>query len=118
MTCPRLEETSALFDGALGDDAAAAARAHVDGCAECRAFDAHMRRVRDALREPVAFAAAPAPRALWRRRIAIPLPVALLLFALLVALLLPRRAARETGAFDGFDAGRAPVVVVRSRGAR
>jgi anti-sigma factor RsiW len=117
MSCPQLEETSALFDDALDADAARVARVHVERCAECSAFATHMQRARDVLREP-AFLQRDAPRPLWRRRIAVPVPLALLLLAAVVWLALPRRAARSGGAFDGFDAGRAPVVSVRSRGAR
>jgi anti-sigma factor RsiW len=42
MTCPSREDLVAVLDGALSPDALAAARAHADGCARCRAELAHL----------------------------------------------------------------------------
>src|SRR5689334_17339050 len=71
MTCPHLEETSALFDGRDID------RTHADSCDECRAFLADAAQLREALGE-VTFAAP-------RRRVApILVPVALMLCLVLI----------------------------------
>ena len=82
MTCPHLEETSALFDGRNVD------RTHADSCDECRAFLADAAQLRESL---VILSEAKDP--LPRRRIApILVPVALMLCLVLGFILGERRA--------------------------
>jgi hypothetical protein len=123
MTCSRLEETSALFDGELDALQAETARAHVPTCAECTHFEADLRHLRTSLRDLSATNAV-AATPWWRRRIAIPLPVLanlVLAVVILAAVLLvraPRTAvAPRATSFEDFDAGRPPVVYVRPRSA-
>ena len=49
MTCPHLEETSALFDGELRGDDAAQARQHLAACAACSALQHDLLQLRGAL---------------------------------------------------------------------
>jgi hypothetical protein len=49
MTCPHLEQTSALFDGALSADIARAAREHLSTCAPCAAFQRDLLQMRGEL---------------------------------------------------------------------
>ena len=99
MTCPHLEETSALFDGRSID------RTHADSCDECRAFLADAAQLREALRE-VTFATP-------RRRIApILVPIALMLCIVVVFFLRSERN-DDTGAFAGLDGGGRAVIAVK-----
>lgn len=112
MSCPHLERTSALFDGA-GD---AEARAHAQSCAECRAFlddAAHLRASLRSLEIP------DAPVPLWRRRIAIPVPVFLAIVAIVIWSLWPRDPrADAAGAFAGLDGGERAQISVRVQESR
>ena len=75
MTCPHLEETSALFDGRAID------RAHADACDECQAFLADAAALRESLQD-VKFDVEPR-----RRLLPILVPAALVLcFVLFFAL--------------------------------
>ena len=99
MTCPHLEETSALFDGRAID------RSHADSCDECRAFLADAAQLREALSE-VTFATS-------HRRIApILVPVALMLCLVLVFFLRTERT-EESGPFAGLDGGGRAVIAVK-----
>lgn len=87
MSCEFEEEVSAWHDGELSDTDAVRIAAHVAQCASCTAlvadFDAVRRSVR-ALRDlRVSGVAVP----FWRRRIAIPLPIAATLAILFVSAL-------------------------------
>lgn len=99
MTCPHLEETSALFDGRAID------RTHAGSCGECRAFLADAAQLRESLRE-VTFATP-------HRRIApILVPIALML-SIVIALLLHIERADDAGPFAGLDGGGRAVIAVK-----
>lgn len=99
MTCPYLEETSALFDRQAID------RTHADSCDECRTFLADAARLRESLRE-VTFATSP------RRIVPILVPAALVL-CLLVALFLRTGKPADDGPFAGLDGGGRAVISVK-----
>lgn len=99
MTCPHLEETSALFDRQAID------RTHADACDECRAFLADAAQLRETLRE-VTFATP-------RRRIAPILVPAALVLCLIAALVLRNDHAEESGPFAGLDGGGRAVISVK-----
>jgi predicted anti-sigma-YlaC factor YlaD len=99
MTCPHLEETSALFDGRPID------RAHADSCEECRAFLADAAQLRESL-QGVTFATP-------RRRLAPILVPAALVLAVIAALLFRNDAAEERGPFAGLDGGGRAVIAVK-----
>ena len=99
MTCPHLEETSALFDGRAID------RAHADACDECQAFLADAAALRESLQD-VTFDVEPR-----RRLLPILVPAALVLcFALFFVL---RETPRNDGAFAGLDGGGRAVIAVK-----
>lgn len=100
MTCPHLEDTSALFDGRPID------RTHAGSCEECRAFLADAAALRESLRE-VTFDVEPR-----RRRIAPILVPAALVLALLATLFL-RTEPEDTGPFAGLDGGGRAVITVK-----
>ncbi len=100
MTCPHLEETSALFDGRPID------RTHADSCDECRAFLSDAAQLREAMRD-VTFAAAP------RRRIAPVLVPAALVLCLIAAIFLRPEKPEDTGPFAGLDGGGRTVIAVK-----
>jgi len=99
MTCPHLEETSALFDGRAID------RTHADACDECRAFLADATALRDSLRD-VTFDVAPRPRIL-----PILVPAALVLCVVLFFFL--RETPQDDGAFAGLDGGGRATISVK-----
>ena len=99
MTCPHLEETSALFDGRAID------RAHADACDECQAFLADAAALRESLQD-VTFDVEPR-----RRLLPILVPAAVVLcFVLFFAL---RETPRNDGAFAGLDGGGRAVIAVK-----
>ena len=100
MTCPHLEDTSALFDGRPID------RAHADSCEECRAFLADAASLREAMRD-VTFATAP------RTRIARILVPATLMLCLALFLFFRNDATEEAGPFAGLDGGGRAVITVK-----
>lgn len=100
MTCPHLEETSALFDGRAID------RTHADSCDECRAFLSDAARLREAMRN-VTFATTP------RRRIAPVLVPAALVLGLIAAIFLRPDRPEDTGPFAGLDGGGRAVIAVK-----
>jgi hypothetical protein len=102
MTCPHLEETSALFDGAHDD------RTHADSCAECRAFLADAALLCDSLAD---LSQAPAPQP--KRRVGpILVPAAVLLCIVLFLILRPAKI-EESGPFAGLDGGGRAVISVK-----
>jgi len=101
MTCPHLEDTSAIFDGREID------RTHADSCDACRAFLADAAALREQL---VILSNAKDP--LPRRRIAtILVPAALVLC--LIAILLLRTEREDNGPFAGLDGGGRAVITVK-----
>lgn len=70
MNCPFAEDVSAYFDGEVTAEERARVEAHLETCASCRAMLADFRDLRAAFHPVVP---------LWRRRVAIPLPVAAVL---------------------------------------
>lgn len=114
MSCPHLERTSALFDGL--DDAEA--RAHAETCAECRAFLDDATHLRASLRS-LEIPDIPARVPFWRRRIAIPVPLFLAIFTLVVWSLWPRDPrADAAGTFAGLDGGGRATISVRPQESR
>ena len=124
MSCPHLEETSALFDDALDVDDAARARTHLASCGECGALHRDLLRLRADLQDARrATDRVPMPTDARRPR-SLPLRISLAFNVLLLLALLglgvaqQRRladAARDGGVFAGLDAGARPVVHVRPR---
>ena len=98
MTCPHLEETSALFDGAAVD------RTHADACHECQAFLRDAAQLRDSLRD-VTFETK-------RRYVPVLVPAAIVLCLVLFLLLRPEQIEDE-GPFAGLDGGGRAVIVVK-----
>ena len=98
MTCPRLEETSALFDGADID------RTHADACEECQAFLRDAARLRESLRD-VTFETK-------RRPVMLLVPAAIVLCLVLFLLLRPAKI-EDDGPFAGLDGGGRAVIVVK-----
>jgi putative zinc finger protein len=81
MSCAFEEDVSAWYDGELTDAEAARVVAHIDQCASCAALVADFDSVRRSLRESLRVAAADhgRPGTFWKRRVAIPLPIAAVL---------------------------------------
>lgn len=102
MSCPHLEETSALFDGRDID------RAHAGSCDECRAFLADAASLREHL-VILSEAKDLPPR---RRFLPILVPAALVLCVVLF-LFLRDDAPRDDGAFAGLDGGGRAVIAVK-----
>jgi hypothetical protein len=100
MTCPHLEETSALFDGADVDCT------HADACDECRAFLADAAQLRESLRGAT-FDAAPR-----RRFVSLLVPAIIVLCVVLFFIVRPRRT-EDAGPFAGLDGGGRAVIVVK-----
>lgn len=98
MTCPHLEETSALFDGAAID------RTHSDACEECQAFLRDAAQLRESLRH-VTFE----PK---RRSVMMLVPAAIVLCLVLFLLLRPQKS-EDDGPFAGLDGGGRAVIVVK-----
>ena len=98
MTCPHLEETSALFDGASAD------RSHADACDECRAFLRDAALLRDSLRH-VTFETK-------RRYVPVLVPAAIVLCLVLFLWLRPEQV-EDDGPFAGLDGGGRAVIVVK-----
>lgn len=98
MTCPHLEETSALFDGASTD------RSHADACDECRAFLRDAALLRESLRH-VTFETK-------RRYVPVLVPAALVLCLVLFLWLRPEKS-EDDGPFAGLDGGGRAVIVVK-----
>jgi hypothetical protein len=114
MTCPHLEETSALFDGRDID------RTHSNSCEECRAFLADAAALRESLRAVIPSV----ERGTWAGGAAVtrivPRPLRSLAtlgmtVALCVVLFLFLRPdkAEDTGPFAGLDGGGRAVVTVK-----
>lgn len=104
MSCPHLEQTSAIFDGAAIDDG------HT--CDECRAFAADATELRAVMlrHRDATFAAAPRRRrALWL------VPAAALLAIVIAFVTLRAPAPAESGPFAGLDAGKRAVITVKDR---
>lgn len=101
MTCPHLEETSALFDGRAID------RTHADSCDECRAFLSDAAQLREAMRD-MTFATSPR-----RRRIAPVLVPAALVLGLIAAIFLRPDRPEDAGPFAGLDGGGRAVIAVK-----
>ena len=100
MTCPHLEETSALFDGRPVD------RAHAGACPECRAFLADAAHLRESMRT-LTFPEAP------RRRLAPILVPAALVLGIVAAFFLRPDPSAETGPLAGLDGGGRAVISVK-----
>ncbi len=103
MTCPHLEETSALFDQMTGGRPIDGT--HAGSCDECRAFLADAAQLREALRE-VTFTAP-------RRRIAPILVPAALVLCLVLAFFLRTDEPEDDGPFAGLDGGGRAVITVK-----
>ena len=103
MTCPHLEETSALFDGATND------RTHADQCAECTAFLADAAQLRDSLRS---FVPAPSPRRTPARRHVFAGAFILALCVILVLVFRPEKAETDSP-FAGLDGGGRATITVK-----
>ncbi|HEX7831779.1 MAG TPA: hypothetical protein VF787_19140 [Thermoanaerobaculia bacterium] len=105
MSCPRLEQTSAIFDGAAIDDG------HIATCDECRAFVADASALRDVMvrQRDATFDVAP------RRRRALWLVPAAAVLAIVIAFVTLRSPSNDTGAFAGFDPGKRAVITVKGR---
>ncbi len=102
MTCPHLEETSALFDRWTGGREID--RTHADSCDECSAFLVDAAQLRESLRE-VTFAT---PR---RRLLPILVPIALMI-CVVIALLRDEHVG-DNGPFAGLDGGGRAVIAVK-----
>lgn len=100
MTCPQLEETSALFDGAAID------RTHADSCDECRAFLGDAAQLRESLRG-MTFDVAP------RRRLVLLLVPAIVVLCVVVFFLVRPRRTEDAGPFAGLDGGGRAVITVK-----
>ena len=98
MSCPHLEETSALFDGVSID------RGHADACDECRAFLRDAAQLRESLRH-VSFEP--------KRRVAPVLVPAVIVLCLVLFLLLRPEKIEDDGPFAGLDGGGRAVIVVK-----
>ncbi|HEX6083612.1 MAG TPA: hypothetical protein VF266_03745 [Thermoanaerobaculia bacterium] len=98
MTCPHLEETSALFDGAAID------RTHADACGECQAFLRDAAQLRESLRV-VTFETR-------RRYVPLLVPAAIVLCLVLFLMLRPEKI-EDDGPFAGLDGGERAVIVVK-----
>jgi len=130
MTCEFSDKLAPFHDDELSDDQAAAVRAHLETCAECRAarqalvdVGAALRAELDAVRAPTpaeqlaalteVLTAARAP--LWRRRVAVPVPVlgglvvAALAFAVIATVARRDRPASE----EASPGGRLVIEVVK-----
>ncbi len=90
MDCNFAVKVSMLLDGELSPEESAGVRKHLAECPECREMESDFRffreRIRDALAADAAVSPAfPAPRRVpfWKRKIAVPVPLAAL--ALLLA---------------------------------
>lgn len=118
MNCPFAEEVSAYFDGELPSEERARIEAHLETCATCREMLADFRELRATLRPVVP---------LWRRRVAVPLPVAaMLVLALILAPFVafrrgevraaaPSAPAAKSDVFARYDGGRRAVIAVRNQ---
>lgn len=98
MTCPHLEKTSAIFDGAVADDG------HT--CDECRAFLVDAAQLRESLRG-IDFVETP------RRRLAPVLVPAMLVVVLVLVLLLRPKTNVDDAPFAGLDGGGRAVITVK-----
>lgn len=99
MTCPHLEDTSALFDGHEID------RTHADSCEECRVFLADAARLRESMRT-ITFTT-------QRRRIVPILVPAALLLCIVAAIFFRRDKPEDGGPFAGLDGGGRAVIAVK-----
>ncbi|HSP14137.1 MAG TPA: hypothetical protein VLV78_05235 [Thermoanaerobaculia bacterium] len=128
MSCPDRETLSAWFDGEV--DAPEIAT-HAEECRACRSFLGDLGLIRSSVlaeRPPLrrevridsilrqAFTAAP----WWRRRIATPVPVIVLLLLLgllfIPALFVRKAESASRGEFHDYDPGGRAVMYVRSQG--
>jgi predicted anti-sigma-YlaC factor YlaD len=118
MSCPFEENVSALFDGELDAAEVARVQAHIDTCDSCRAFLEDAGEIRGSMRVLDRIAPAAPRRSVWRRRIAVPLPIAAILALAIVLVpvvtLLRRPAAPALNdVFTRYDGGRRAVIYVR-----
>lgn len=113
MTCPHLEETSALFDGHAHE----AARIHADGCAECTAFLADAASMRASLRDAAVLhllPAAPLPAPPRRRaRFAVPAFAIAAIVLVILWIARPRPDLDADGVFAGLDGGGRATITVK-----
>lgn len=104
MTCPHLEHTSAVFDGATTDDG------HT--CDECRAFVADATALREVMARHRDATFEPARR---KRHAWLLVPAAAVVAAVIAVVTLRTSSSDERGPFAGLDPGKRAVIYVKGR---
>ena len=113
MSCPHLEETSALFDGRAVD------RSHADSCDECRAFLADAAQLRESLAAPVIPSVERGTWAGGARTTSFRPPRSLatlgltVVLALVLFFFLRHEPVEDTGPFAGLDGGGRAAIAVK-----